>query len=226
MYKFLSACALAALLGTSVCAQDVAGDWLGTLKPAAGLELRVALHIKKVGSGVEVTMDSVDQGANGIPTTGATLEGGTLKFSVAVVQGGFEGKVAPDGSAITGNWTQQGNALPLEFHRGTAKPVEHKPAPPSDIDGKWTGNLVTPGGSLRVVFTITNTADGLTATAESPDQGNNVIPVSAVTRNGTNLKLEVKALGADFEGTLSPDLKTATGTFTQLGNSLPLVLKK
>jgi hypothetical protein len=225
MYKLLTVCALASLLGTNVCAQDVAGDWMGTMK-AGPLELRIALHITKAAGGLQATMDSLDQGALGIPATGVALEGSTFKYSVDAVQGSYEGKVAADGNSITGNWSQQGNSIPLEFHRGTFKPVEHKPAPPSDIDGKWTGNLVTPGGSLRVVFNILNTADGLVATAESPDQSAAAIPVTAVTRTGSNLKLEIKALGAEFEGAISPDLKTVTGTFSQGGNSLPLVLKK
>jgi hypothetical protein len=224
MKKLLLIGALAALLGGALRAQDIAGDWKGTLK-AGPVELRIGLHFTKTASGFDATLDSVDQGANGIPVTGVTLQGSDLKFDIAAIQGNYAGKVSADGTSITGTFTQ-GQSVPLDFTRGTFKAVEHKPAKPSDIDGTWTGSLNTPGGTLRVVFNIVNTEDGLTATAESPDQGAMKIPVTSVTREGSTLKIDLKAMGAAFEGTLSPDLKTATGTFTQGGNSLPLVLKR
>jgi len=47
-------------------AQDVTGDWNGTLH-ANGAELRLVLHISKnPDGGLKATLDSVDQGANGI----------------------------------------------------------------------------------------------------------------------------------------------------------------
>lgn len=170
-------------------------------------------------------MDSVDQGVNGLAVDSVTLDGSTLKFAVALVQGSYEGKVSADGNSISGVFTQL-QTSPLDFTRGKFRKVERKPAPPSDIDGKWTGIVDTPNGSLHVVFNIVNTQDGLTATAESPDQGAAGIPVTSVTRNGPALKLEIKGLAAVYEGTISPDLKTVTGTLNQAGNGFPLVLKR
>jgi hypothetical protein len=77
-----------------------------------------------------------------------------------------------------------------------------------------------------VVFHITNTEDGLTATMDSPDQNVNGIPVTAVTRTGSSLKLELKGIGGAFEGKISSDLATIEGTWTQGGGTLPLVLKR
>lgn len=216
--------AFALLAGSAAYAQDISGDWQGTLK-AGPTELRIQLHLTKADNGFKATMDSVDQGANGIPVDMVKLDGATLKFTVDTVQGTYEGKVSADGSSISGNWSQ-GQPLPLNFTRGTFKAVERKPGKPSDIDGKWMGSLDTPQGSIRVVFNIVNMEDGLSATTESPDQGPMVIPVNSVTRNGSSLKLEIKGLAAVYEGTISPDLKTVNGTLTQGGNSTPLVLKK
>ncbi len=215
---------VAGLTGSAAFAQDVAGDWQGTIN-AGGAELRIQLHITKTDNGYKGTMDSVDQGANGIAVDTVKVDGSNLKFTVDLVQGAYDGKIGADGGSITGTWTQ-GQPLPLNFTRGTFKTVARKPGKPSDIDGTWTGSLDTPGGSLRIIFHIVNMEDGLSATSESPDQGPMVIPVSLVTRNGSSLKLELKGLGASYEGTISPDLKTVTGTFSQLGNSLPLVLKR
>lgn len=213
------------LAGGALNAQEVTGDWLGTLS-VNGVELRLALHISKAADGsLKATVDSMDQGANGIPVGPITLADSKLNFTVPAVSGGYEGKVNAGGTAITGTWTQ-GQPLPLEFRRGVAAKVEHKPGKPSDIDGAWQGGIDVGQNSLRMIFHIVNTEDGLMATLDVPDQGAKAVPVTTVTRDGSALKLEMKGLGGGFEGKVSPDLSTIDGTWTQVGNSLPLVLKR
>ncbi len=208
-------------------AQDIAGDWQGTLS-AGGAELRLVLHVTKAADGsLKATLDSIDQaGANGIPVNSITLKDSKLSLDVATVHGTYEGKVASDGKTISGTWTQA-QAIPLEFKRATA-PVktEHKPAKPSDIDGAWLGTLDLGSMKLRVVFHIVNTEDGLTATMDSPDQGANGLPTNSVTRDGSSLKIEIKSIGGAFEGKIAADLSAIDGIFTQLGNAHPLVLKR
>src|SRR5579859_30869 len=165
-------------------AQSIVGDWLGTLK-AGSAELRLALHISKGDKGVlKATLDSIDQAANGIPVSSISLKESQLELRIDAVQGTYKGKVNSEGTVITGTWTQT-EPLPLEFKRATnpAK-TEHKPAKPSDIDGDWLGTLDLNTLKLRVIFHITNTAEGLTATFDSPDQNANGIPVTSVTRSG------------------------------------------
>ena len=207
-------------------AQDVTGDWQGTLS-AGGNELRLVLHITKSADGaLKATLDSVDQGANGIPVNAVNLKNSTLNLDVAAVHGTYEGKVAPDAKTITGTWTQ-GSPLPLEFKRAVA-PVktEHKLAKPSDIDGTWMGSLDTGAVKLRVVFHILNAEDGLTATMDSPDQGMKDLSASSVTRNGASLKIEAKGIGGVFEGTIAADQSSIDGNWSQGGSSLPLLLKR
>lgn len=220
-------CAVLAFLGVGLSsAQNIVGDWQGALK-AGGAELRLDLHIARNADGsLKATLDSVDQGANGIPVTSISLKDSKLNFTVDAVHGAYDGKVAADVTEISGTWTQ-GQPLPLSFKR-TAAPFKtvHKPAKPSDIDGAWLGALDTGAVTLRVVFHITNTEDGLMATLDSPDQGKNGIPVTTVTRDGASLKLEVKSINGGFEGKISSDLSTVTGTWTQMGNPLPLTLKR
>jgi fermentation-respiration switch protein FrsA (DUF1100 family) len=207
-------------------AQDVTGDWQGTLS-AGGNELRLVLHITKSADGaLKATLDSVDQGANGIPVNAVNLKNSTLNLDVAAVHGTYEGKVAPDAKTITGTWTQ-GSPLPLEFKRAVA-PVKtkHKPAKPSDIDGTWMGSLDTGAVKLRVVFHILNAEDGLTATMDSPDQGMKDLSASSVTRNGASLKIEAKGIGGVFEGTIAADQSSIDGNWSQGGSSLPLLLKR
>jgi uncharacterized protein len=103
---------------------------------------------------------------------------------------------------------------------------EQKSVKPSDIDGTWAGALDTGSMKLRIVFHITTTEGGLTATMDSPDQGANGIPVTSVTRDGSSLRLELKRSGGAFQGKIADTLTTIDGTWTQGGGSLPLVLKR
>ncbi|MGA2856119.1 MAG: alpha/beta fold hydrolase [Candidatus Sulfotelmatobacter sp.] len=215
------------LAGVSLArAQDIAGDWQGTLN-ADGAQLRLVLHLTKAADGsLTATLDSVDQGADGIPVNSVTLKDSKLSLEVTAVHGTYEGKVAADGNTISGTWTQ-GQSLPLDFKRGTA-PVktEHKPAKPSDIDGTWMGTLETGAVKLRVVFHLVNTEDGLIATMDSPDQGAKGLPTASVTRDGASLKIEAKGIGGVFEGKIAADLSSIDGKWTQMGNTMPLVLKR
>src|SRR5579859_1175985 len=208
-------------------AQDIAGDWMGTLR-AGGAELRLVLHVTKGADGsLKATLDSIDQpGANGIPVNSITLKGSKLSLGIDAVHGTYEGKVAADAQTISGTWTQ-GQPLPLEFKRTTAPlKTEHKPAKPSDIDGDWMGSLDTGAVKLRIVFHIVNTEDGLTATMDSPDQGAKGIPATSVTRDGASLKIEAKSIGGMFEGKFAADLSSVDGKWSQGGGTMPLVLKK
>jgi pimeloyl-ACP methyl ester carboxylesterase len=207
-------------------AQNLAGDWQGTLKPA-GAELRLVLHITKADDGSwKGMLDSVDQGANGIPVTSISLKESKLKFTVESVNGSYEGTVNADATEISGTWTQ-GQSLPLDFKKTTTPTkTEHAPAKASDIDGAWMGTLDAGTAKLRIVFHITNTADGLTATMDSLDQDMKGLPVTKVTRDGSSLKLELKQIGGAFEGTIDKDRQSVSGTWSQSGNSLPLQLKR
>jgi pimeloyl-ACP methyl ester carboxylesterase len=226
MKKIIIAAAVILSGVCAACAQDVAGDWQGTLH-AGVADLRLVLHITKSDAGgLKATLDSVDQAANGIPVNSIVLKDSTLTLGVDAVHGTYEGKVSSDGNTIAGTWSQ-GQPLPLEFKRAAApvKP-EHKPVNPSDIDGSWLGTLELSGGiKLRVVFHIVNTEDGLMATLDSPDQNVKGIPVTKVTRDGTTLKIAIEKINGVFEGRIAPDLSSIDGNFTQ-GVTTPLALHR
>ena len=208
-------------------AQDIAGDWQGTLS-AGGAELRLVLHVTKAADGsLKATLDSIDQpGANGIPVSSVTLKDSKLSLDIEAVHGTYEGKVAADGKSISGTWTQN-QPLPLEFKRASAPiKTEHKLAKPSDIDGTWSGTLDTGTAKLRIVFHITNTEDGLIATMDSPDQSLKGLPTTGVTRSASSIKIEMKQIGGTFSGKIADDLSAINGTWSQGGGELPLVVKR
>jgi hypothetical protein len=226
MKKVLMIAALTVSTTGIAHAEGIVGDWQGTLK-VGGAELRLVLHImQSEDGGLKATLDSIDQGANGIPVTSITVKDSKLSLKVESVHGTYEGKVNADAAEITGTWSQ-GQPLPLDFKRTiTPAKTEHKLARPSDIDGAWMGTLDTGAIKLRVVFHLTNTEDGLIATMDSPDQNARGIPVTAVTRTGSSLKLELKQIAGAFKGNISKDLETIEGTWTQSGGTLPLTLKR
>ena len=221
----LTTAVLVAFATTCRAQMPIVGDWQGTLNTGQA-ELRLVLHISKTqGGSLHATLDSVDQAANGIPVTAISLKDSKLKLTIDAVHGSYEGTVNKDATEIKGTWSQ-GPPLDLNFKRmSAALQKEQKPVPPSDIDGAWMGALDLGGVKLRMVFHITNTADGLTATADSPDQNATGMPVTAVMRNGSSLKLEMKQLGGVFDGKISEDHTTIAGSWSQRGNSIPLVLK-
>jgi hypothetical protein len=227
-FKYLALFILSALALSPLCVaqSQIAGDWLATLN-AGGMQLRLALHIAAAKDGtLTATLDSLDQGAMGIPVTSVTLKDSKLSLTVDAVHGTYEGTVNKDATGIDGTWTQ-GMPLELNFKRGVAAaPPEHKPAAPSDIDGAWQGTLDAGTTKLRIVFKIVNTQDGLTAAMQSPDQSPAWIDATSVTRAGAALTIALKPLAITFEGKIGADLGTIDGTFTQMGNPMPLVLQR
>jgi CubicO group peptidase (beta-lactamase class C family) len=112
------------------------GDWLGTLN-AGGAQLHLVLHIAAAPDGsLSATLDSVDQGANGIPVSAITLKDSKLNLTVDAVHGAYEGTVNKDATEIDGTWSQ-GQPLALDFKRGLAQPAAAAatPAAKPSLDG-------------------------------------------------------------------------------------------
>jgi len=223
----LSAAACLAALGRAQ--SQLAGDWKGTLD-AGSAQLHLVLHIATGKDGaLTATLDSVDQGALGIPVSSISINGSAFSMVVDAVHGTYAGTVNKDTTEIDGTWSQ-GQPLDLNFKRvppsEAAAPPAPKPAPPSDIDGTWAGTLDTGTAKLRILFKVVNTQDGLTAKMQSPDQSTIWIAATAVRRSGLSLTIEIKGIGVVFEGKIADGLASIDGTFTQMGNALPLVLQR
>jgi hypothetical protein len=102
-------------------AVKAAGTWDGMLvTPAASLRLRLKVSKSDTGAAIG-TLDSLDQGANGIPLSGITLKNGQLRFETRGIGGVYEGAMAADAATLKGRWQQGGQSLPLEFKKATSK---------------------------------------------------------------------------------------------------------
>jgi len=206
---------------------QLAGDWQGTLS-AGSIQLRLILHVTAATDGsLTASLDSLDQSAYGIPVTTVTLKDSKFNFTVDAVHGIYEGTVNKNASEIDGTWSQ-GQPLELDLKRvpATPPPAAAKPAAPSDIDGNWTGMLNTGLTELHIIFKIVNTQDGLTAQMQSPDQSPIWVGASSVTRVNGTLIITLKGIAATFEGSISGDLGSIDGSFTQGNVKLPLALKR
>src|SRR5438309_1872419 len=95
-----------------------------------------------------------------------------------------------------------------------------------NMNGFWLGKLQIPTGALRITLAVSTKADGgLACVLGSPDQGAFTAPADVFTLKENAIHMELKAVGAAFDGTLNPDGTQIEGTFKQGGANLPLTLK-
>jgi len=110
---------------------------------------------------------------------------------------------------------------------GVAEKKDNQNAPPTSalrIAGEWQGMI----SRLHVTVKIDQASDGnLSGKLTSPDQGNITLPIDTVSvgPDGT-IDLELKTIGASYEGKLNADRSEINGTWKQSGNSLPLSLHR
>lgn len=96
-----------------------------------------------------------------------------------------------------------------------------------NIVGTWQGTLEPPQATqgLRIVIKISRADnESLRAAFYSIDQGAQPINASAVSLQGSALKMTVAAIGGNYEGKWSGD--TISGTWSQGGPMLPLNLTR
>ncbi len=116
-------------------AQDLSGIWQGTLHAPGGHDLRIVYKISKTDTGWSAQAYSIDQTPMPIPVTSITLQGADVKISVLRIGGTYEGKMSPDGSTITGSWSQ-GASMPLVLKRVSADaawPIPEAPPRPKPM---------------------------------------------------------------------------------------------
>jgi len=100
------------------------------------------------------------------------------------------------------------------------------PVSPMDVLGIWQGTLHA-GRDLRLELKITQAAAGeYKATFYSVDQGGQPLVASKTTFQDGMLTFTMDMIGGKYEGKMSADGKTITGTWTQGPNPLPLNLAR
>jgi hypothetical protein len=101
--------------------QVLEGVWEGVLD-ANGQQLHLRFNFTKNADGsITATLDSLDQGANGLPVTSIARTGDSIKLDLKIISGSYEGALNKDASAMTGTFTQAGAPLPLNLQRKQAE---------------------------------------------------------------------------------------------------------
>lgn len=146
---------------TAPAADPWIGAWEGALEVGPA-KLRLVFHItSKDGGGYGATVDSIDQGTNGIPVATVTVDADAIAMDLPAIRGRYDGKRAASQVELAGEWKQSGQTFPLNLKR-VEKPSEllrpQHPKPPFpytvlEVDyentaagAKLAGTLTVPPG--------------------------------------------------------------------------------
>jgi pimeloyl-ACP methyl ester carboxylesterase len=113
-------------------AQNLAGDWQGTL--AGARPLRLVLHVERAdGATWKATLASLDQSSDWgqtIPVDSFAVERDTVKVAIAPLRATFDGTISSDTNSIVGTWIQGTSQRPFTLARATPEsawkdPTQH-----------------------------------------------------------------------------------------------------
>src|SRR5258706_3110224 len=155
----------------------VDGIWLGAIE-AGGATLRVQVQVKSDRAGKEYcSLDSLDQGAMGLPCDNVQFSGNHFSFEVPAVKGHWSGTLTESGNELDGAWSQ-GQDLPLRLRRQEVALAPKAPEPP-----KYDAAVpAVPVGGLKAVLDG-DLAAALREGALAPATGGGV--VIGVVQRGT-----------------------------------------
>lgn len=160
------------LFGVSLSAQDLSGQWLGTLQLPMG-KLRLVFHLSPKADGYTATMDSPDQGAKGIPVSLVTFNAPTLTLEVAAAQIKYTGTY--ENNQIKGTFVQGGLSLPLELSKSSESIRANRPQEPI---------APYPYHSEEVTFENPKAGVKLAGTLTLPQTGSNFPVAVLITGSG------------------------------------------
>jgi len=217
--------ALSILSGMPVLAQtDISGTWSGMLQAGPGTTLEIHFVLTRAGDGYTAVLKSPTTGA--IPETPASsvsFADNRLVLAVDSLSGRYEGTLA--NGKFTGNWNQQGTAIPLELAPFAERVMSA--ADKAALRGSWVGDLTVPQANITLAIVLRfeeNAAGEFVGFLDSPDQGASGIPLANIAFADGQLSVAVPQASAEYRGTLSGE--RIEGTFTQLGQGTPLALTK
>ena len=230
---FAAALLTAATAAATPSQEDPSGVWSGTMEAMGqALEITVVLQAT-AGGGWTGLIDIPAQNTVGYPLTEISVVDGSVSFAMAGVAGSpvFVGAWDVEEQTIAGNLQQGGQSFPFRMARtGDAPETTVETVSPENaakVAGTWSGTLSAGAQTLRIVFHVAAAEAGaLTATMDSPDQGQTGLPVNRVSFDGSVLRLELDYVGAAFEGTLTADGSAFDGNWSQGGGSAPLRVAK
>src|SRR5690349_17408737 len=99
-------------------------------------------------------------------------------------------------------------------------------APTPVLNGQWKGPLKVPGGTLELIITLVPLSNGTYyAALDAPKQRISRMPAEAEIK-GNDISLRIEQAGSSFVGKIKDGGAQLTGTWTQPGLSVPLILTR
>lgn len=114
---------LAVVVGNALPAQDVSGNWQGTIG-SGPQSVRFVLRIVGGDGGLSASLVNLGNPNLDVPVSAdvATLKDGALSLGFHTIpgaRGDYDGTLSVDGNSINGNWSSGPARLPLNFQRVT-----------------------------------------------------------------------------------------------------------
>ena len=106
------------------------GDWVGVLAITPATSLRIVFHIRTGPHGTTVRLDSLDQGAVGLPADGLERKGDHVEITMDALQASYEATLSDGGRTMTGTFSQGLGSFPLVLKRDA--PIPPPPAKPAE----------------------------------------------------------------------------------------------
>ncbi len=196
-------------------APDGVGAWHGAGVTPIG-ELMLVVRIERGADGtLKGDIESRDQNpGRTMPLTSVTLDKGRLTFAVESLQAKYEGTWSEADKAWVGTFTQ-GIEMKLALKSGDAPAT----AVIAGLDGRWGGEVVLNGVTLRQGLRFRTAPTGTIGLYESPDQMVSGVPVRGLTRDGNAVRFTIMNGMLVFSGTLADDGQSLAGNLAQPGQT-------
>lgn len=166
-------CAFALAAMPSLHAQNLSGNWQGTVA-LNGHDLRIVFRILQGDDGtLRATAYSLDQDAQPIQVSAITRSGSSVKIAIPEIKGSYEGQLNSKGDTISGTFTQV-LAGSLVLARATPAtewriPEPLAPVPPmaADATPEFELSTIRPAGTPEKGLSIHVNPSGLVTTTNS-----------------------------------------------------------
>lgn len=135
----------------------VEGTWQGAIA-VTNMRMRMQMHVSHDDKGnLLASLDSLDQGIQGIPASKVREQDGELRFEIPMFQAEYRGTLSATKNDLAGEWTQNDNVEKLDFRRSD-RPLElRRPQNPARPYPYAVEDMTFPSGDGKAALAATLT---------------------------------------------------------------------